>query len=200
MVSIRMIVAAPLLVAVGGCGLVEADPQRFERWAESVADIPVTAEPVGLRPAALPANVMGLRPATVPGARTPMRIEVVEAEELWEHRANGFQAVAEVTSHAVAGAVVEQAVVRAPVVVERVVRTLTQTVQLGAFSSRSAAEAAWSRLAGHSVFSGTSPRYEEIQRDGRTLVRLRTTVEADQVQAACQAASAGDFCASTGAT
>ncbi|MBN8553584.1 MAG: SPOR domain-containing protein [Caulobacterales bacterium] len=198
MVSIRTIVATPLLVALGGCSLVEADPQRFERWAESVAAIPMTDEPVGLRPAAFPAQVMGLRPAVDLGSRTPMRIEVVEAEELWEHRANGFQAAGEALPHPVAEVVVERAVARAPVVAQQVVRTLTHTVQLGAFSSRAAAEAAWSRVAGHTAFSGTTPRYEEIQRDGRTLVRLRTDVAASHVRAACQAAQAGDFCESTG--
>lgn len=197
MVSIRMIVFAPVLVAVGGCGLVEADPRRFESWAEGVAAIPVSYEDAGLRGPILSAREIGLRGPIEIGPRTPMRIEVVEPEVLWAARGEG---IAEAATEAVGEVVVEQAVSRAPEVAEGVVRVVTRTVQLGAFSSRSAAESAWAELSRHAALSGATPRYEEIQRDGRTLIRLRTAVEAGRAAAACQAARAGDFCASTGAS
>lgn len=200
MVSIRMIVIAPLAVAMAGCGLVEADPNRFERWADGVAAVPVSYEQAGLRGPIQTVQSLGLRGPVELGPRTPMRIEVVEPEVLWDARADGFQAAAQAAGQVAAEAVVQEAVARAPQIAEEVVRVAARTIQLGAFSSRGAAEAAWTRLSGHATLAGAVPRYEEIQRDGRTLVRLRASVEASRAQAACQAAGAGDFCASTGAS
>lgn len=206
MASIRMIAVVPLTALLAGCGLVEADPNRFERWAEGVAAIPVSAEAVGLRGPILSAQTVGLRGPIEPGSRSPMRIEVVEPEVLWDARADGFAAVA---ATAVAEAVVEQAVARTPSVVEQavtsaplvvghVVRTAGHTIQLGAFSSRQAAEAAWAQISGHSGLTGVAPLFEEVQRDGRTLVRLKASVDQAHVQDVCRAAGAGAYCASTG--
>lgn len=202
MAPIRMIVVAPLLAVLGGCGMVEADPNRFERWAEGVAAIPLSSDEAGLRGPVVTAEASGLRAAVDAGPRSPMRIEVVEPEVLWDARADGFapalRGPVEAASAAVAEAVVEQAVQRAPVVVEEVVRTAGRTVQLGAFSSRASAEAAWARLAGHTALAGVAPRYETVERDGRTLVRLRAVVAEAAATSVCRAAGAGDYCASTG--
>jgi len=198
MVSIRMLVIAPLTTALAGCGFVGADPNRFERWAQDVAAIPVSYEEAGLRGPVQSARAVGLRGPVELGQRTPMRIEVVEPEVLWEARADGFRGAAQAAGHAVAEAVVHEAVVQAPQVAHEVVRAAARTIQLGAFSSRGAAEAAWSRLSGHAALADAAPRYEEIQRGGRTLVRLRVSLDADRVDAACRAAGAGDYCASTG--
>lgn len=202
MVSIRTALFIPFAVALSGCGLVEADPHRFERWAEGVATIPLSSEDAGLRPVLVSAETIGLRPANDLGPRTPMRIEVVEPEVLWEARADGFdyglRGPVEAATAAVADAVVEQAVQRAPAAVEDVVRAAGRTVQLGAFSSRDAAEAAWARVAGDAALNGITPRYETVQRDGRTLVRLRAVVAEGAAAAACRAAGAGEFCTSTG--
>ena len=204
MPSIRMIVFPPLLIGLAGCGLVEADPSRFERWAQGVAAIPVTYEEAGLRGPIASAEALGLRGPVELGPRSPMRIEVVEPEVLWEARADGRRGTSQSNSQAIAEAVVqqavEQAVQQAPEVAEEVVRVVTRTIQLGAFSSRSAAEAAWTQLSAHASLAGATPRYEEIQRDGRTLVRLRAAVEASRASAACQAAGAGQYCTSTGAS
>ena len=200
MAPIRMIVVAPLLAVLGGCGMVEADPHRFERWAEGVAAIPLTAEEAGLRGPMITAEAAGLRGPALDGPRPSMRIEVVEPEVLWEARADGFDlgAPVQAASTAVAEAVVEQAVQRAPAVVQDVVRSAGRTIQLGAFSSRASAEAAWARIADHTALAGVSPRYETVERDGRTLVRLRAVVEEAAAASVCRAAGAGDFCASTG--
>lgn len=200
MAPIRMIVVAPLLAVLGGCGMVEADPHRFERWAEGVAAIPLTAEEAGLRGPMVTAEAAGLRGPVPDGPRPSMRIEVVEPEVLWEARADGFDlgAPVQAASAAVAEAVVEQAVQRAPVVVQDVVRSAGRTIQIGAFSSRASAEAAWARIADHTALAGVSPRYETVERDGRTLVRLRAVVEEAAAASVCRAAGAGDFCASTG--
>ena len=200
MVSIRMLVIAPLAVTVAGCGFVEADPNRFERWAEGVAAVPVSYQQAGLRGPIQTVESLGLRGPVELGPRTPMRIEVVEPEVLWAARADGFQGAAQAATQAVAEALVQEAVAQAPQIAEEVVRVAARTIQLGAFSSRTAAEAAWTRLSGHAALAGAAPRYEEVQRDGRTLVRLRASVEASRAHAACQAAGAGDYCASTGAS
>ncbi len=180
--------------------MVEADPHRFERWAEGVAAIPLTAEEAGLRGPMVTAEAAGLRGPALDGPRPSMRIEVVEPEVLWEARADGFDlgAPVQAASAAVAEAVVEQAVQRAPVVVQDVVRSAGRTIQIGAFSSRASAEAAWARIADHTALAGVSPRYETVERDGRTLVRLRAVVEEAAAASVCRAAGAGDFCASTG--
>lgn len=198
MVSIRTIVTAPLLFVLGGCGLVEADSQRFERWAHGVAAIPVTSEALDLRPAVMTAEVMGLRPAVQSGPRSPMRIVVVEPEVLLEARANGSYSTGRTGPEPLAQVAVEQMVQDVRVVTTEAERTVRQTIQLGAFSSRGAAEAAWQRLSHHASLTAVTPRYEEIQREGRTLVRLRASVAAHQAQAACDAARAGRYCASTG--
>lgn len=206
MAPIRTLVVFPLAAAISGCGFVDADPNRFEHWAEGVAAIELSAEDAGLRGPMITAQAAGLRGPVDPADRSPMRIEVVEPEVLWDARADGFQqglrGPMRAATTAVAEAVVQQAVDRAPeivpVVVEDVVRAASQTVQLGAFSSRETAEAAWARLAGHSALSGVTPRYETVERDGRTLVRLRAVVAENAVAAVCRAAGAGAFCASTG--
>lgn len=202
MAPIRTLVVVPFAVVLSGCGFVEADPHRFERWAEGVAAIPLSSDEAGLRGPIVTAESIGLRGPVDVGPRTPMRIEVVEPHVLWEARADGFEpglrGPVEAAAGAVAEAVVQQAVQRAPVVVEEVVRAASRTVQLGAFSSQAAAEAAWSRLADHTALSGVQPRYETVQRDGRTLVRLRAVVAEAAAASVCRAAGAGEFCASTG--
>lgn len=200
MAPIRTLVVVPFAVVLSGCGFVEADPHRFERWAEGVAAISLSSEEAGLRGPVVSGEALGLRGAVDVGPRTPMRIEVVEPEVLWDARADGHRLPAPVqgAASAVAEAVVQQAVQHAPEVAEEVVRAAGRTVQLGAFSSRAAAEAAWARLADHTALSGVSPRYETVQRDGRTLVRLRAVVADAAAGSVCRAAGAGDFCASTG--
>ena len=191
MAPIRTLVVVPFAVVLSGCGFVEADPHRFERWAEGVAAIPLSSEEAGLRGPIVTAESIGLRPAVDVGPRTPMRIEIVEPQVLWEARADGFEPGLRGPVEAAAGVVAEA-------VVEDVVRAASRTVQLGAFSSREAAETAWARLADHTALAGVSPRYETVQRDGRTLVRLRAVVADAAAASVCRAAGAGDFCASTG--
>lgn len=50
-----------------------------------------------------------------------------------------------------------------------------RTVQLGAFSTRERAEAAWARLAARPGMAGFTPRYASVSRDGQTLWRLRAS-------------------------
>lgn len=200
MVSIRMIVAAPILAALGGCGLVEADAHRFERWAQGVSDVPISYQEAGLRGPIRSNREIGLRAPIAIGERTPMRIEVVEPEVFLEARANGLRGPMGLESQPLVERAVHEAVDRLPEAAVEVERTVLQTIQLGAFSSRQAAESAWTRLSSRAPLRDAQPRYEEVQREGRTLVRLRASVDARQVSAACEAAGADRFCASTGAS
>ncbi|WP_296817110.1 SPOR domain-containing protein [Brevundimonas sp.] len=195
---LRSALVTSAAVALSSCGLVEANPHRFEQWGEAVAAIPVSAEEAGLR---------GMLDAGSPpptGPRTPMRIEVVEPEVLWHARADGFQAGLRGPLEAAARAGTEA-------VVQEAVRQVTGegqppaqlpagglTVQLGAFSSREAAEAAWANLSGQGPLSGLRPEFQSVERDGRTLYRLRAgPVPSDAVTIVCRAAGAGEWCAST---
>jgi len=66
-------------------------------------------------------------------------------------------------------------------------------VQLGAFSSRERAEAAWTALVKTHGLIGSSPQYSTIERDGKTLIRLRA--RGGDPQAICaRLAKTGDPC------
>src|SRR5690606_6153950 len=97
-----------------------------------------------------------------------------------------------------ARALVDQASQSLPEPMRRATGDVGLSVQLGAYSSRGAAEAAWRGLAEHADLSALSPQFEAVQRDGRTLVRLRAgPVRPEAVSEVCRAAGAGDWCAST---
>jgi cell division septation protein DedD len=68
-----------------------------------------------------------------------------------------------------------------------------RTVQLGAFSTRARAEAAWAALAAKHGMLSFTPSYAAIERDGQTLWRLRAT--GGDAAALCQRlASTNDSC------
>jgi hypothetical protein len=62
-----------------------------------------------------------------------------------------------------------------PPVPRKLVISPRSSVQLGAFSSRERAEAAWAALVARHGLIGVSPQYSAIERDGKTLWRLRAT-------------------------
>ncbi len=201
MLRTAFVISAAL--ALPGCGMIEANPNRFEEWGEAVASIPVSADDAGLRGLIDPAG------APVEGPRTPMRIEVVEPEVLWHARADGFEAglrgPIEAAARAGTEAVVQQAVRQVtgvrPQQAAEAAPPSGLTVQLGAFSSREAAEAAWANLSGQGALSGLRPEFQPVERDGRTLYRLRAgPVASEAVTAVCRAAGAGQWCASTAAS
>ncbi len=202
----------PVLVCLAGlatasCGGIENDPHRFETMAQMVADIPLDGRsaPTPLK------NGRSLRPAMVsreavanPGA---LRVEVMSPHALWDARDAGLRglveqvrpAVVEAAAPVLAPVMVRQVAARLPAiqpqravaVSEPVERT---TLQLGAFSSPAAAQAAWGRIASadRSV-SGLSPHYETIQVDGRSLTRLKVMATSDAARAVCRAADAAQL-------
>lgn len=57
------------------------------------------------------------------------------------------------------------------------------TLQLGAFSTREKAEAAWSKVGGDGALSGLTRHIEPVERDGKTLYRLRAAGVASKAAA-----------------
>jgi hypothetical protein len=191
---LRPVVIGLLGLSTASCGFVESDPNRFEKLAQAVAEIPLdggapaTAADAGLRPASLTAQQVAR-----PGA---LRVEVMDPHALWDARDSGLRGAVE----RAAPAMVEAA---APAVTRTVVQEVTrasdglrpqavlETLQLGAFSSPDAARAAWNRIAeaGDAV-STLTPAFEAVTVNGRTLTRLKVAAPADAARAVCRAADA----------
>ena len=66
-------------------------------------------------------------------------------------------------------------------------------IQLGAFSSRERAEAAWATLVAKHGLIGISPQYSSLERDGKTLWRLRAQ-GGNAAEICARLAKSGDSC------
>lgn len=201
----RPVLALLLAMGLTACGVVESDPNRFENLAEQVAAIPLDGStptrPVGT--AAARSDDRGLRPA--------LRVEVMDPHALWDARDGGLGGVVQAaTSRAAAaaapavvdGVVAEvrgrvDSVVRRPALrpALRVIEAERPLVQLGAYSTESAARAAWSRLQtgpAAEALQGLTPVLEPVEVGGRRLVRLKTPAPAAGAAALCAAAGVDD--------
>lgn len=201
---IRPVLVLLATAGLGACGMVEADPHRFESLARSVAAIPLDGPQA--RAPARASEAAGLRPA--------LRVEVMDPHALWDAR-DGIDS-------AVARAAPQLAAAAAPVVADAVVqhvsgrideatagaglrpafnrtpaapRARPALVQLGAYSSEASARAAWSRLkAGEAAraLDGLTPVYEAVEVGGRTLTRLKVPAPTTGAAAVCAAARIDD--------
>lgn len=188
-----------LAAALSACGMVDADPHRFENMARNVASIQLDGPsgPPAARPATRTAAQAGLRPA--------LRVEVMDPHALWDARDGGLRGMAEEQGGRLAAAA-------APAVARAVVRDVSTRVdsaaahvglrpakapapaadltliQIGAYSSEAAARAAWDRL----DLKGQAPVFEPVEVNGRRLVRLKTAVSAARAAAVCAAAGVDD--------
>lgn len=209
---LRPVLVGLASLATASCGMVEGDPNRFESMAQAVANVSLDGSDTPLRTAA----ESGLRPAMVdaalvadPGA---LRVEVMDPHALWDARDSGLRGVVEQAAPAMVEAaapvvtrvVMQQVADRMPAVrPTRVaepepVQTSTsgprETLQLGAFSSPSAARAAWSRIrAAGAAIADLTPAFEAVDVDGRTLTRLKVTASGETARAVCRAADAADL-------
>lgn len=207
--ALRPAVLAGLSLALSACGLVDADPNRFEKFGEHVAslDIPMNPEEAGRAVAGLPdAAAEGLRPAMptqrATGPREALKVQVMDPHDLWDAREDGLRGALVQAAPAVAQAVVAEAAPRVAQAAVQHVTATTQsavrrtTVQLGAYSSAEAAAAAWTRA--RQGFSGAalkalSPTYEAVTVNGRQLTRLKVgPVPVDTAMALCRAADVAD--------
>jgi len=195
---IRPVLAIAAAATLSACGMVDADPHRFENMAEAVAAIPLDGQAergeVG-RPAARTAAEAGLRPA--------LQVQVMDPHALWDARDGGLRGLAEEQGQRFAAAA-------APAVADAVVRNVSdridsaaaqaglrpapspraagKLVQIGAYSSEAAARAAWARL----DLDGLTPVYEAVEVGGRRLTRLKVNAPATGAAAVCAAAGIDD--------
>lgn len=201
---IRPVLVLLSTAGLGACGMVEADPNRFESFANSVAAIPLDG----------PRHAAPARSSGEAGLRPALRVEVMDPHALWDAR-DGLEGVVERAAPRIAAAAAPAV---ADAVVQRVSDRIDQAagraglrpalartpaaaragpglVQLGAYSSEASARAAWSRLkAGEaaSALAGLSPVYETVDLGGRTLTRLKVPSPTPGAAAVCAAARIDD--------
>ncbi|GAA0624727.1 hypothetical protein GCM10009422_21380 [Brevundimonas kwangchunensis] len=206
---IRPVLALSLTLGLGACGMVESDPNRFENWARDVAAIPLDGQ--AAKPAVLTPAVAPVQTAAQEGLRPALRVEVMTPHDLWDARDGVVQQasarVAEAAAPVVVDAVVREASERIEQATPRLRPAISRhqtsprpaaargLVQLGAYSSREAAQAAWARLkAGGAAWAldGLSPTYEAVQVNGRDLVRLKVQAPGAGAAALCAAAGVDD--------
>jgi hypothetical protein len=210
--ALRPAVLAGLSLVLSGCGLVDADPNRFEALGEKVAalDIPMNPDEAGQVLARLPdATAQGLRPAMATsdaGPREALTVQVMDPHDLWDARDDGLRgalvqaapAAAQAAMAEVAPRVAQAAVQQVSAQAERAVRRTT--VQLGAYSSAEAAAAAWRRTRqdfSDAALTRLTPTFEAVTVNGRQLTRLKVgPLPVDTAVALCRAAAASDpWCA-----
>lgn len=202
----RPVVVLAVTAGLGACGMIESDPNRFENLANTVAAIELGSPGGAVGPSRTAAEA-GLRPA--------LRVEVMDPHALWDAR-DGLEGAVEraaprlvaAAAPVVADAVLQQATARInsaasraglrPALAMRPVSAHTANrdlVQLGAYSSESAARSAWARLRSGKaagVLNGLTPVYEDVEVGGRRLTRLKVTAPAAGAAALCAAAGIDD--------
>ncbi len=225
---LRPVLVSLALSGVGlttaSCGMVDADPHRFESMAQKVADIRLDGSEAPASPTPAPAPLTGTAAAS--GLRSGLRVEVMDPHELWDAR-DGLThavrqesaAVVEAAAPAVAHAATQAAM---GAVVQRVSTRATETarparsdglrsglaaapaatrttIQLGAYSSEAAARSAWSTVkagAASHALNGLSPVFERVTVNGRALTRLKVAAPTAAAVAICRAAQVSDpWCA-----
>lgn len=199
----KAVIVLPLL-AVAGCGGMEPEQGRFESLARMVAAVEVPARD----------GAASVRTSAEAGLRPAVRVEVMEPHELWDARDAGLRgtidavapAVVEAAAPAVQAAavgVVQQAVDQtlgrsrevSPAAAPARAAASLATIQLGAFSSAAAAQAAWAEVArgpAASLTAGLEPIYSTVQVNDRTFTRLRVRLPGDQAARLCRLADVAD--------
>ena len=200
---IRPVLACLAAAALSGCGMVDADPHRFESMAEAVAAIPLDDQDE-----AAPGQAQTADTAPDAGLRPALQVQVMDPHALWDARDGGLRAMAgDQAPRLVAAA--------APAAAEGVVQIVSARldsaaataglrpaqplrpkapsganalVQIGAYSSEAAARAAWTRL----DLEDLTPVYEAVEVDGRRLTRLKVHAPASGAAAVCAAAGIDD--------
>lgn len=205
---IRPVLVLLATAGLGGCGMVEADPHRFESLANSIAAIPLDG----------PRTLTAARTSETAGLRPALRVEVMDPHALWDAR-DGIEGavdraaprLAVAAAPAVADAVVQRvsgridqatassglrpALNRRTAEPNPATRTQPGLVQLGAYASEASARSAWARLKGGDAaraLDGLTPVYETVVVDGRTLTRLKVPAPTTAAATVCAAARISD--------
>lgn len=199
--TFRPVLVCLAAATLSACGMTEADPHRFEKFAENIAAIPVSEDRTGVSE-----DAPAIQTAEA-GPRKPLTVEVLEPHAFWDARDGLMPALAEAAAPAVTEAVVQR--VSAPAqaapaakpavhvrpAVRPAVRQGGGLVQIGAYSSDAAARAAWDRLKDGQAswaLEGLSPVYEKVDVNGRQLTRLKVRVPGAGAAAVCAAAGIDD--------
>lgn len=195
--TFRPVLVCLAAATLSACGMTEADPHRFEKFAENIAAIPVSDDRT-----AVSEDAPALETADA-GSRKPLTVEVMDPHALWDARDGLMPAMAEAAAPVVAEAAIERVVAEAapapkPAVHVRpvpAVRRGGDLVQIGAYSSEASARAAWARLKNGQAswaLEGLDPVYETVDVNGRRLTRLKVRVPGAGAAAVCAAAGIDD--------
>lgn len=209
------VLCLPLALSLAGCGELD-EPVRFQTLAERVAAIPVDDQRTYPRSAA----EAGLR-----AAPAPLQVAVMEPHDMWDARDRMMDAAVAQAVPVVAPVVARAASEQVRRQVNGAMRPAAapatrftapseaspqpplrpaeaparagpnRMVQLGAFSSHSAAQAAWSRLSqgnAREALQDLSPVFEPVEVDGRQLVRLKVRASSESARQICAAARISD--------
>lgn len=177
----------------------EGQPSSYQAWADKVATIPLTpADDAGMSSDAprvsLPLDPQ--KPDDEPKPASRMKVELVSPHQLWDLRNGPVKLPTIEVSEG--GPLSVNAPVNAPAprAAPSTSRpTGSQLIQLGAYSTQAQAQAAWQRLssgAGGNALGGLSPRFDPVEVNGRTLIRLRVTASSQQAQSLCRSIAAAD--------
>jgi hypothetical protein len=186
----------PVLIALtlilAGCGAGEGEG-RFEALADHVAaiDVPLKSE--------------GSKTATDGGTRSsgfsPVQVAVMDPHDMWDAR-DAQAGLRTIVATASAPGVEAAAPVVAKAVGEQIPAGMRPAptppasgplVQLGAYGSEATARQAWARLSRAEALSGLTPAFETVEVGGRSVTRLKVTLEADRSPAeVCRAAGVDD--------
>jgi len=185
---------ALLGLSAAACGAVDAEAP-FETMARSVAEVPLDGAP-DMRSE----RRVGSDADT--GSRPAVRVEVMTPHELWDARDGilrpAMDIVPEVSMPTLGLTEREARAGEADVGEPPAASAETRTIQLGAYGSPAAAQAAWARLSQTEagLLAGLDPRFETVRVDGRELVRLRLSAPVAEASALCAAVAATDpWCA-----
>jgi len=193
----RPVLASVFALALSACSGIENDPDRFESMARAVAAIDVPMTPVSRDAPSTPV----LATAAQSGLRPALQVQVMDPHDLWDARDGTVQ-------NAVRQAVIHTAAEAAPAVAQAAVRQASEraglrpalasaagstVIQLGAFSSETAARAAWAEIGKGGALSGLSPRFEAVEVNGKRLTRLKVgPIPAEAAAGLCRAARVAD--------
>jgi hypothetical protein len=197
-------------ILVASCSAVEDEAFSFEALAQEVASIPVDGpSDIPSASEALPSSQeLGLRPALHMDPQRPgsLVVEVLDPHALWDAR-DGLRRSVTFTPD-ISSVKAERAQglphPRLPPQVAQGARSASapaasrpslETIQLGAFSSESAARAAWGRVStgpAAEALAGLEPDFVTAQINGRSVVRLRISAPSARASVICRTADIND--------
>lgn len=203
-VSLRplMSVAAVSILATACDTASDTPPSAYQAWADKVATIPLTPASDAGTSSDAPRVTLPLdpqKPSADDKPSTGVKVELVSPHQLWDLRDGPVKLPAIEISEGPPDAAPANKPALSPAASSTASVTSNTTgariIQLGAFSTRQQAEIAWDRLSSgpdKASLASLSPRFDPVQVNGRTLIRLRVPASAQQAQTLCRSIAAAD--------